>query len=230
MSFAIPSDFFADSEDDRYKVFAFRDETTMSVQVEETGGAKNRLTAMRRLPPSRLEEAKLEHFTLGDFVGDAYRYEKGEGFSMSIYAASSRAFYTIGVSSRNAKSPALEKFLYSLKFDDRAFIKRIAQANQLEEAAVAISIASLETSPAILEALKKKDAKDSKVTYDIGKKPEDDGDGKYSRALITLRKPRPSFTDSARQAAFQGTVKLKIVFRANGEIGDITVLAQLKKA
>ncbi len=148
---------------------------------------------------------------------------------MSIYAASSKAFYTIGVSSRNAKSPALEKFLYSLKFDDRAFIKRIAQANQLEEAAVAISIASLETSPAILEALKKKDAKDSKVTYDIGKKPEDDGDGKYSRALITLRKPRPSFTDSARQAAFQGTVKLKIVFRANGEIGDITVLAQLKK-
>jgi TonB family protein len=49
----------------------------------------------------------------------------------------------------------------------------------------------------------------------------------YSRPLIVLRKPRPSYTDDARSASISGTVKLKALFRATGEISGITVVNKL---
>jgi TonB family protein len=40
--------------------------------------------------------------------------------------------------------------------------------------------------------------------------------------LVILSKPRPGYTDSARQANIQGTVILRVTFLANGQIGGIS--------
>lgn len=41
-------------------------------------------------------------------------------------------------------------------------------------------------------------------------------------------KPRASYTDSARQANEQGTIRLRVAFLADGHIGKITVLKKLR--
>ena len=44
---------------------------------------------------------------------------------------------------------------------------------------------------------------------------------------ITI-KPQPRYTDAARKAGIQGSVQLKIVFLANGGIGSVTPISELK--
>lgn len=61
----------------------------------------------------------------------------------------------------------------------------------------------------------------------------DDGNGPPPRAVgVTsgikiLSKPRPGYTDSARQANIQGTVILRVTFLANGSIGGISAVKGL---
>lgn len=146
---------------------------------------------------------------------------------MSFYIASSKAFYTISVSSKTANNSAAENFLYSVKIDDQSLIKRDVQPTTKEEAK--IPIASLKTTPAIIAALNKKDAGKTELNYDLDDKVLPEDTTKYSRPLITLRKPRASYTDAAREGNVHGIIKLKILFRASGEVGDITVLSKFDK-
>ena len=46
-------------------------------------------------------------------------------------------------------------------------------------------------------------------------------------ALRIVIKPRPRYTDAARQAQNQGTIKLKITFSAHGEISSINPVSGL---
>ena len=61
----------------------------------------------------------------------------------------------------------------------------------------------------------------------------DDGNGPPPRAVgVTtgikiLSKPRPGYTDSARQANIQGTVILRVTFLANGSVGGISAVKGL---
>jgi TonB family protein len=45
--------------------------------------------------------------------------------------------------------------------------------------------------------------------------------------LRILSKPRPSYTDAARDNLTQGTVRLRVTFLSNGEIGSILPVKSL---
>lgn len=45
--------------------------------------------------------------------------------------------------------------------------------------------------------------------------------------LLVIDKPTPGYTEDAREKRIQGNVKLSVVFKANGQIGDVTVLQPL---
>ena len=51
---------------------------------------------------------------------------------------------------------------------------------------------------------------------------------KESDGVIVIGKPHPPFTDKAREKNEQGTVVLKVEFRADGTIGDIATLKSLR--
>src|SRR5436190_646308 len=60
----------------------------------------------------------------------------------------------------------------------------------------------------------------------------DDSDGPPARVVVStpfkiISKPRPGYTDSARQANIQGTVILRVTFLANGSIGGISAVKGL---
>ncbi len=45
--------------------------------------------------------------------------------------------------------------------------------------------------------------------------------------LEIIHKPAPGYTEDARENRIQGNVKLNVVFKANGQIGDVSVLQAL---
>lgn len=223
----LPADFLVDNEDGEYRAYACRDEVTIRIELENSGQAKSRLKEIRRFRTAT--EGKVSAFTLGDFIGDVYINETDKYFSMSISAASSKGFYSIWVSTKNKKSPAWETFLNSITFDTRTLLKQPNQTIQNTE--TAISLASLNTSANVLEALQKPDATKTIVKYELEEEKEEKTENttKYSRPLFVIRRPVANYTDSGRQNGVQGIVKLKVVFRADGQIGEITVLKKLKE-
>jgi hypothetical protein len=225
LTFAVPSGFLIDNENGEYQVIAYQNEATIRASVQENGRAKERLNSMRQFPVE--EDAKVTRFTLDDFIGDAYSYEKEKSFSMRFYMASSKAFYSISVSSKSSDNSISERFLYSIKLNNQPLLKRDIQPSQKGE--TKISIASLKTSPVIIEALNRKDAAKTELKYDLDNKVTPEDTIKYSRPLLILRKPHARYADGARQGGVQGTIKLKVHFQANGEVGDITVLSKLDK-
>lgn len=74
---------------------------------------------------------------------------------------------------------------------------------------------------------------------DVGNNLGDDDDPKIptvtkktqpvgeTKALSITSKPRPNYTDAARQNNVQGTVTLRVTFNANGTIGAVTPVSQL---
>lgn len=226
----MPPDFLVDNEDDAYRVYAFHNEATMRIVIDETSDAKSRLKMMRQFPGAR--EARVTQFDIGSFSGKMYTYEREKGISVSIYLASSKAFITVSASAKEESNAALKNFLYSIRANNQTLFKNPPLINQ--DAGEPISVAALRTSPIVLSMLKIKDGEKAPVKYaleDSKKKKDDDEEEddavKYSRPLITLRKPRASYTDTARGNNVQGIVRMKIVFRSDGRIGAITVLQKL---
>jgi TonB family protein len=232
-SILMPADFLVDNGDGADRAYAYEDEATIKVEIDESGGAKSRLKVMRRFREK--SDWKISQFTLGAFTGDIYLSETEKYFSMYVYAASSRAFYIISISTKNKKSPAVETFLHSIKFDNLPLIKQ--QAPATEDASDAVLLSSLKTSPSVMEALKKPDAVKVKVKYELeekkDKKEKDETEEsvedtpKYSRPLFVLRRPRARYSMSGRENNVQGTVNLKVVFQADGKIGEIIVIKKL---
>ena len=54
-----------------------------------------------------------------------------------------------------------------------------------------------------------------------------DSKGKKSEGLILIAKPKPGYTDAARQANLLGTVLLRVTFLRNGGIGAVSVVKAL---
>lgn len=220
LSVSVPTDFLIDKEDKKSRVFAYQEGVTMRVEFDANEDGKERLKRMRKF-----SSAKVSSFTLGNFIGDVHENERTKGFSTQIYTTSSKDFYIISIYSKDAQSPLLEKFLYSIRLDERPLYKREGQTQSRDE--TKISINSLATSPLILEAVKKEDASKVRLKQDFSskEKPEEADEIKYSRALILLRQPRPSGVRAERSMEnVRGTVRLKILFLADGTIGGITVL------
>lgn len=228
--FSIPSNFLTDNEDNKYHVFTVLNGVRMNVEINKNKKAKESIYLMRQY--RRKTDIKISQFTLGEFIGDVYVAETKDSYSMTFYIASSKEFYSVTASAKTSKDATFEKFLQSFKLGDRYLIKQEAPLTQTEENK--ISITSLKTSPIVLEALQKKDAEKTKIKYDLEKKKTSiiketyNNETKYSRSLTILRKPRTRFTDAARQNGTQGIIQLRVQFLANGEIGDIVVLASLK--
>lgn len=67
---------------------------------------------------------------------------------------------------------------------------------------------------------------DLKDATNSGKALENDQDNQL-KPLNLILKPMASYTDAARRANIQGTVRLRVTFAANGGIGKIDVISEL---
>lgn len=101
-------------------------------------------------------------------------------------------------------------FLNSLKFEDKPNGKPIKNGSpsNLGDENVAIDEVSAKS--------ENKNNSDEKTDNEVIK-----------TGLQIILKPRPAYTDAARQSGVQGIVKLKVTFLANGGIGNISIVSAL---
>lgn len=80
-----------------------------------------------------------------------------------------------------------------------------------------------EGSPAVIGDAVTAETANPTITDSLPTTPGKDGE------LVILSKPRPGYTDKAREKNVQGTVLLKVVFLANGSVDEIEVIKGLEQ-
>lgn len=220
--FSVPSDYLVDNEEKELQILGFQENCAFRVKIEPTSDAKSRVKSMRKM--NWHKELKLSTFVKDEFVGNVYSSEAADKLDYKIYIASEKALYTIYAESAAAKKEILEKFLFSVRLNGKSLFKQNDAAQESFENF--IPIAMLKTSKEVVDALNQKDGERTKPEYEkiaeeIKENPE------ITRPSFILRKPRPSYTDSARQDNISGTVGLKVEFLADGQIGKVKVVRKL---
>lgn len=223
-SVAVPPNFLVDNTEQKGRIFAYEDGTTINITMDKDRDAKRRLAQNFSYPFETRD--KYKGFTSEDFNG--YQYiSQDDGTFVSIYLASSNGFYLIYASTRDKESLSLKRFINSIWIGNKFLYVQTADAVQKTERTV--SIDSIPTSQIITDSLNRKNTKKVEIKYSSSDENPALNDVKYSRPLIVLRQLKASYTDSGRRDGVEGVVRLKINFLANGEIGTIVVLSNFDK-
>ena len=144
-----------------------------------------------------------------------------EVYSTIIHAGSSNEYYAITASSDTKTNPAVAIFLDSIRFEGKSIGTPSTSATDLLDSSKIID--KLSTSPEVTDAMNQTNRSSVKRQFaKINDSPTADF-ARYSRGLIIVQKPRPSYTDEARRNNKQGTIKAKVEFLKNGQIGSIIV-------
>jgi TonB family protein len=224
-SVALPADFLVYDNADRNEttlLSSFGDSSYKISMIESTNG-KERLNFTRK--QDKLHEgSQAENYKMGRFEIATYTIEKNV-YSLSIYIASSSAFYSISILAKSRDNKAVGAFLKSILLNGKPIIKQSNAPAPI--AGKSISAKTLKTSQLIDEALQLKQTQKIEIQHD-GLIDKVNLDIFYSRQLVLLRKERPTYTESARQDSVQGTVELQILFKGDGNIGKISVVRGLR--
>jgi TonB family protein len=227
LSASIPSGFLLDNESSVLRLFSRRDGASITLMIYKDGDPKQRLDLRRNF--SRDQEGKVSRFKIGNFEGDVSTRDN-ESFGMTVYIASNKAYYTLTVSAETSKHPILTRFLDSVRLGGLPLTK---QDNPADDPGPATVLSDLKTSPEILEALKKTNPGEIKIEHNYKEEPKPAQDRPNGTAVIRpltiLRKRQAGYTASARSAQVSGTVRLNVLFKAEGYIGEIRVIDKLSK-
>jgi len=145
-----------------------------------------------------------------------------QGFLMNITLATSHALYMITIAAESPETKDLRRVLASFKVEDQKVfgVPTPSVSNALSE----VVFNSLKSTPDCLDAIGRPQEQ-IKVVSDSGNDSESAPDSiKYSRPLVILRQPGAVSTRRAMQTLTKSIVKLRVVFEANGQISQITIL------
>lgn len=220
----MPSDFitYKDKERDELRIFGSRPNTNFSVTVRQTKYAKETLMASRkRFKP---ETGKLQSFVVGKNELDVYTYQTGiDRFNFEI--ASESAYYSVNVATRSTNDSDIARFLTACKLDGKTFMWNSGIV--ILDSEKVVNINDLTTSPVISAALDHKQK--AKITV-IEKWDKDAGSPApkfYSRPLMILKREAAYSTSMARDNSIKGEITLSVLFKGDGDIGEIRVVKGL---
>lgn len=223
ISLTFPPAFIVDAEKrDKgqiYEIIGFQNGVLMRLVVFKDNDAKKRLKNFQ----ARFDE-NIYEFNKDNLNGKIWLSKaESKDFFERIYLASDKNYYIITVNALNKDINEVNKFVLSINLNGKPLLTSTQEKNTVEQS---ISISTLQTSPDILEALNRKlDKTQINVMFKRWAEQPDKTDyTDYSRPVIILEKPRPTYRPSHNPQAtgfFNFPTKLKITFLANGQIGDI---------
>ena len=202
----------------------FSDGIAVFLEVYDVKGTKKGLAFITEsISDVSIIQMQFENFTIRQVKRES------DDTSNSFYIASKSQIYLVGYGSRERNSPSTARFLASIRLNGKPiFNSKIAPFP--ESSSVSSLSALSETTEIVEQLIYKQDEKELKqkatqpASMPQPNGPKSPGDG----PLTILLRPRAAYTDSARHANEQGTIRLKIMFLANGHIGKITVLKKLR--
>ena len=155
-----------------------------------------------------------------------HKLKHEKGFRYSINIATRKAYYTVRLVSASSSDPTVASILASIRLKQQAVIKEATAPPPTT--VTTMKADSLKSSDIVEEALKRKQT--TQIMVGVGSKDDPPLGGKnrlYSRAAVFIFKPYPRYTDEARNNSVSGNVILRVLLKANGDIGRITVIKGL---
>jgi TonB family protein len=145
-----------------------------------------------------------QEITLGDFSGRQYRLNRKDVHGKVISVVTKKHVYLITLAAREENSQAAARFLNALLLGDGINAPATAEALDLRESAAY------------------KNALSGKPEMGAGQDDAFSSKEVTRRALIVHR-PEPLYSEEARRNRVAGTVILRVVLGAGGEVKDVTV-------
>lgn len=188
---------------------AYKDGVVYLVEIYDNSSPEKFLRSYQKYPtPSRRwKGAVTTEIPLGGLKGRQYVVKTEDLYLVSQAFNSKRRSYVITVAARGEGNPSMQRFLASLRM-----VQQKSQAGVVGPANVTsgnnISGGAQPNPP--------KD--DTGAIY---------GRDELTRAAALVWKPEPSYTESARKGGITGTVTLRAVLSASGDVSDITLVKGL---
>lgn len=231
VSASFPSNFLVDADTNdggqRYHIIGFQNGVKMEMTIYKDGDARGRLGRMRLFNDASFESKifNVQGFMVANIVSNKKRHTN------SLYLASDNHFYFLTVSAPNLQKPEINRFLYSVKLNGKPLAVRKEIVEPIDET---VSIATLKTSPVVIEALNRKSEKiKTKISYELeSENVETDLNEDISPAIVLVRSrpnfPRPSFNGFPQNASYK--IKIRARLLANGQVGDMTVYSSADRS
>lgn len=217
--------YLVDSDEGSYRIHYISGEIVIKLDMTPKSKAKDdfKLSA-------QIEEEKGYIFTeTGDFLISQFigKDKQKNMTTVGFHLASSKGSYLITASTKDLSNINFIRFLDSIHLNGTAlYIPR----NRYPIDSKTILVSSLKSDTVILEALQKPDSKQKKLEKARNVTDEKDNDRfNYTRPLILLRKPKV-VVDSAWGRVISGTLRVRVTFLANGEIGNVVLLNSVDEA
>ncbi|HEV7700099.1 MAG TPA: hypothetical protein VGO43_07710, partial [Pyrinomonadaceae bacterium] len=227
LSVSLPATgYLVDNQKDHFGLYYAKNDLLVSVAMKKTKEAKNNFLADLKLRAGE-KKGKEELFEIGDFYGRRYvDDDKAEDLqSTRLELASSDGRYTLFVRSKTLSASQYTTFLRLIRLNGKPLFETTTSL-PLEKQT--FSIDSLQTNKVVADALGKPDSNQEKLGP-TGTVPTEKDNTVYSKAMILLQRPYPSYTDRARTQKISGIVILSVIFKADGTIGPITLVKSLDK-
>ena len=217
---SLPSDFLVYIKDKTTSLHGGLEDMSFTITFKSTSNAEKELKPRQY---DRKNQPEKTQFVKGDFKGVMYAFEKG----VTLELASSKGYYSVMLNAKTVENSTMKSIVGSIKVNNEILMK--PSTTPLPATENIIGVKSLKMSPEVREAFNHTQHGKIEVVYDDGpteiKDVKRDDVAIYSAALIILKKPFARFSDAARRASMSGTVKLRILFKGDGDIGKITVVA-----
>lgn len=227
LSLAIPPNYIVDAEKNGfgqlYKITALINDVLIEFTVSKSKTSKE--MSFIQTPDGLYSTT----FKTKDLNGiRSFNSSTETGLRESISISGDKNYYHISVTASDRKKPEIERFLYSIKIRGESLFKTQNAQNYPENL---ITINSLATSPEVIEAVERKlEKKKVKVEKVIPTNADQIiSYAEYSRPPVIVNQPFPSFKprlqDLKRNTPTSFQTKIKLTLLADGQIGDITVVA-----
>ena len=198
---------------------------SFTVWFRKTPKASEAMGDMHKIP---LEKGEDLDYKVGKVKIHVNPYTGKKTYRIFIAVATANGFYGLTVVAPSANDPVLLQILASLNLEGKALMKSTGGA-AAPQSKVTIDVGSLESSPIVRAALDRKQTEPIAVDLKTSASDvEDEEEILYSRGVMAVEKPKARYTDQARTSSVQGSITLRILFKANGQIGRIRLVKGLR--
>ncbi|MGB7068995.1 MAG: energy transducer TonB [Pyrinomonadaceae bacterium] len=186
--------------------------TTMFVESYDVSNAKSAVSYFAR----SMSGSEVGKISFENFVG-VQIISKKDYYRAFYYFASKKNIYLIAVTAREEANDSIARFLDSVRLNGKVIFTSATE--KVTETAQTRSMLNLDETE-IRVIPESEEIEKSPIS-----KTETTKSG--SAKAIVVFKPYASYTERAREARLQGSVRIKIELLANGSVGDVKVVKGL---
>ena len=202
-------------------LFGSAGEASFEIGMLKASYAKDWLKRKKSVLPKKGQTLELE---IGDARARSYTFKGPNLFRTSLWIATKKGSYKVELAAPSAETDGLARIMASIRLQGKPIV-----TNSRVEAPVsvtAVKIDELKTSEIVKTAMERMQTEPIEVEIaPLSEEPEDQA--VYSRPVIIAFKQRPTYTDRARTDNAQGSILARVLFKANGNIGRITIIKGL---